>query len=738
MEQLNLFDLDTTNEISSELTLKLPHIPEVTGEVREVIEKLKEAYVDPSNNRPWCIATSWGKDSTLLSICVWVALLETEPQKRTRKVFFISSDTGLEHPRLTEYVRKTIGILNEKAVEQGLSCVEGRLVKPREKDSFACKVVGNGLILPTPKSPFRWCTDAWKIAPAERLIKKLMHTYGSVCVMTGVRSAESIKRATSIKKHGSSELVYPKLGKIKTTNGRDVSSPIPGRYESQPIAHIQDTELWEVLMKFSRFPWGGRFYEMYSFYSDQGECPMQTEMKSSCGSNSRNGCIFCGFHKEDSMLAYFREQNEPWAHPISELKEIIHATLFDANFREPVRRRRVKKLDTYNSLTNRMYDDVDQGTLFDLEQQIDPICIDGLPVNPDLAMGSLTLEGRIFLLKNILHYQKLADFEIISNEELEEIQRMWIEDGWIQNEKDIEPEQLYYRGPLVLYPDYSLNSKETHIVDTGYSSDEYSVFWVTEEFGGGEKEIWAHLEKAKQFNGYAIPFYWQPILHNNEYWNNVVFVVCRPGIRTQEQARSFVDDYIRCELNQRKAQQTDRSLLYWNLQIQSKSQDQYLSKLLYCGESPEDIPVETIVYSGLDYGLFQIAHSLKSVSALSGIRIRNFSEVKLECENSRHWNQYYEILLNQFNNDEDKAMFLIDHGYHHLLIPDEVKSALGLSDLQLHLNYHSKFYGKRFEYVLIKEETFDIHELSQALRDEIRTLIAKCLITDKNSSSIRE
>lgn len=274
MEQMYLFDL-LAAEIKSDEKTKTPRIPEITGEVREVIDQLKEAYVDPSNNRPWCIATSWGKDSTLLSICIWVALLETDPVQRKRKVFFISSDTGLEHPRLTEYVRKTVDTLNENAREQGLSCVEGRLVKPRKKDSFACKVVGKGMILPTPKSPFRWCTDAWKIAPAERFIKELMHLYGSVCVMTGVRSAESIKRATSIKKYRSSELVYPKLGKSKTINGKSVSTFIPGRFESQPIAHIQDSELWEVLMKFSRFPWGGRFHEMYSFYGAQGECPMQ-------------------------------------------------------------------------------------------------------------------------------------------------------------------------------------------------------------------------------------------------------------------------------------------------------------------------------------------------------------------------------------------------------------------------------------------------------------------------------
>lgn len=436
------------------------------------------------------------------------------------------------------------------------------------------------------------------------------------------------------------------------------------------------------------------------------------------------------------MLAYFREQNEPWAHPISELKNIIHATLFDANFREPVRRRRVKKLDTFNSLTNRLYDDVNQGTLFDLENHFEPICMGGLPVNPDLAMGSLTLEGRIFLLKNILYYQELAGIEIVSSEELEEIQVMWAEDGWISNKYDIEPEKLYYRGPLVLYPDYSLNNIETQIIDEGFSSSESKVFWVTEEFGGGEQEIWAHLEKAKRINGYAIPFYWQPVLHHYEYWNNVVFIVCRPGIRTLEQARSFVQEYISCEKHEKATQQMNRPLMYWNLQINSKSQDHYLSELLYRGESPRDLPVDTIVYSGLDHGLFQISHIIKSFSAMSTFHSRNFSEVKLQCENSRHWIEYYEILLRKFKNDEEKALFLIDHGYHHLLIPGEIKTELGLSDLQLYLNYHSKFYGSNFEYVLIKGETFDNHELSLALRDEIQTIISKCLITGRDSSNI--
>lgn len=277
MEQLSFFYDEVKVAPVASFTGVLPSIKPAGESVREVINNLKKAYLDQKNSRPWVVTTSFGKDSTLLCVCIWVMLLEVPAHLRMRKVYFISSDTGLEHPNLTKYVHDSISLMQTSAAEQGLSCVEAVLVKPEAKERFARKVIAHGVVMPSPKSPFRWCTDLWKIMPAERFVKTLLAMFGEVCVMTGVRHAESVKRSSSISKHGQKDLfIFPKVKVVKDkVSGLETRITVKNRYESHPIANITDGELWDFLMAWSKFPWGGRFYTMYSFYADQGECPMQ-------------------------------------------------------------------------------------------------------------------------------------------------------------------------------------------------------------------------------------------------------------------------------------------------------------------------------------------------------------------------------------------------------------------------------------------------------------------------------
>jgi DNA sulfur modification protein DndC len=53
--------------------------------------EIQEVYL--SDNRPWVIGYSGGKDSTTALQLVWCALSELPEEKRTKPVFVISSDT---------------------------------------------------------------------------------------------------------------------------------------------------------------------------------------------------------------------------------------------------------------------------------------------------------------------------------------------------------------------------------------------------------------------------------------------------------------------------------------------------------------------------------------------------------------------------------------------------------------------------------------------------------------------
>lgn len=278
MSQLTLFSEWEAKENLPSLTSRTivqAAMKPVSEEVRDVIDRIKEAYLDPTNNRPWVIASSMGKDSTLLCLCIWIALTEIPSEFRTRQVYIISSDTGLENPALKSFVHESINKMKLSAAEQGLDCLHAQIVMPDQKNRFAAKVIAHGVPLSTPASPFRWCTDAFKISPTEIFIKGLMAEYGEVAIFTGVRNDESIKRAASIKRNGSEEFIFPKYRTIKSKDGTKERKLIKGRYESHPIKEISDDILWDTLMKWSKFPWKTRFLQLWALYKDTGECPMQ-------------------------------------------------------------------------------------------------------------------------------------------------------------------------------------------------------------------------------------------------------------------------------------------------------------------------------------------------------------------------------------------------------------------------------------------------------------------------------
>lgn len=165
MAQLTLFEeWDDKKKVVPLLTS--PTIVEgalkpVCEEVQEVIERLKKAYLDPTNNRPWVIASSMGKDSTLLCLCIWISLSEIPADQRIRQVYIISTDTGLENPRLKAFVYESINKMHSSAAEQGINCLHAQIVMPDQKNRFAAKGIAYGLPLSIPTSPFRWCTDSF-------------------------------------------------------------------------------------------------------------------------------------------------------------------------------------------------------------------------------------------------------------------------------------------------------------------------------------------------------------------------------------------------------------------------------------------------------------------------------------------------------------------------------------------------------------------------------------------------
>ncbi len=67
--------------------------PELTAKVEGIIERIVELYEARDDHRPWIVAFSGGKDSTLVGHLVFEAVARVRPSRHTRPVHLLSSDT---------------------------------------------------------------------------------------------------------------------------------------------------------------------------------------------------------------------------------------------------------------------------------------------------------------------------------------------------------------------------------------------------------------------------------------------------------------------------------------------------------------------------------------------------------------------------------------------------------------------------------------------------------------------
>ena len=260
--------------------------------LEDLIEEIKYVYL--SDNRPWVIGYSGGKDSTTVVELVYKMLLDLKAEERIKNVYIVSSDTLIENPLIKIYLSKMNELLGQSAEHDELP-IKSVMVKPPANNSFWANVIGKGYPTPRMNGTFRWCTDKLKINPSAEYIKKIINEESKeVVVLLGVRKAESLARKRRIE-------------------GREIANRLLNRHETiqeayvyNPIVELTTEDVWDVLLQFDngKTPWGSNNSELVSLYADadSGECPFagiqaggQTQ---SCG-NSRFGCWVCTVVKED-------------------------------------------------------------------------------------------------------------------------------------------------------------------------------------------------------------------------------------------------------------------------------------------------------------------------------------------------------------------------------------------------------------------------------------------------------
>lgn len=284
--------------------------------------ELRQLYLE--DGRPWVVAFSGGKDSTLVLHLIYAMLLELGPCAH-KPVFVVTTDTGVEAPNVSEYVRRVLDVVRDHALDSRLP-LEVHLVQPEPSRSFWGKLIGEGY--PSPTRWFRWCTSNMKIRPARAVIDRITRTYGSVVLLLGTRIDESAERGKRIR------------ARDLTARGLNPHHEIPNALVATPIVHWSTDQVWDYLFTHNPPPWGGSHDFLLNLYrmASGGECPVVLDLSTpSCG-GSRFGCWTCTVVKEDKSLQGFIQSGETWMEPLNvfrnRLKEVRELPDWRSQFRK--------------------------------------------------------------------------------------------------------------------------------------------------------------------------------------------------------------------------------------------------------------------------------------------------------------------------------------------------------------------------------------------------------------------
>jgi len=276
----------------------------------DIHKEIQEVYL--SDNRPWVIGYSGGKDSTTALQLIWYAISELHEEKRIKPVFVISSDTLVETPVIVNYITTTQDRINKVATEKKLPFQAFKLT-PRILDSFWVNLIGKGY--PAPSTQFRWCTERLKIRTADRFILESVTKYGEVVMILGVRKGESATRDQVMN-------LYKIEGSKLSHHSR-----FPQSYVYTPIEEFSVEDVWTYLLQ-KPSPWGNNNRDLLALYksAQDGECPLVVDTQTASCGNSRFGCWVCTVVKKDRSMEALIENGEDWMEPLLEFRNELAET----------------------------------------------------------------------------------------------------------------------------------------------------------------------------------------------------------------------------------------------------------------------------------------------------------------------------------------------------------------------------------------------------------------------------
>ncbi len=382
--------------------------------LKDIYDEIRTVYL--SDNRPWILGYSGGKDSTCMVQLVWYAISELPKEKRQKKIFVISSDTLVESPKIVEQITNALDKMEKVAKKNDLP-ISSNLVRPIIQDTFWVCLLGKGF--PAPSNLFRWCTDRLKIRNADRFIKEKVSEYGEAVVGLGTRKDESGSRQQLMN-------LYEIKGSLLSRH-----SKFPQTYVYTPLRDFTTEDVWNYLLQ-NKNPWGSNNRDLLAIYqnANAAECPLVVDTSTpSCG-NSRFGCWVCTVVKEDTSLKNMIENGEDWMEPLSELREELKET---QNAAKRLEIRELKRRSGQMKLVDGIKEKAFRENISQALKEQDPSNVmDKDDPYYELVPGPYTIEFCKGFLGKLLSAQKKVqqngpdpNMELITEPELHEIQRIW-------------------------------------------------------------------------------------------------------------------------------------------------------------------------------------------------------------------------------------------------------------------------------------------------------------------------
>ena len=361
----------------------------------EVITEIQALYL--SDQRPWIIGFSGGKDSTTILSLIYSALLALSKEQLLKHIYVVSSDTLVETPVVVDMILSVLDTINKQAIIDDLP-ITAHPVRPKPDQTFWVNLLGRGY--PAPTQTFRWCTERMKINPVSEFILDKVATFGEVIVVLGSRSQESASRAQVIANHKISGSLFSR------------HTSLPNAFTYMPIATWSADEVWEYLMS-APCPWKGTNRKLFDLYkgSNAGECPLVIDTSTpSCG-NSRFGCWTCTVVTKDKAIEGLIQTGEKWMQPILDFRNELHRSTLPKN--KPQYRNYKRRIGKVSYIKGDITEENNKQ-------------VRHIP-------GSYWMSVRQKWLQQLLQIEKDLrdsghDIELIQKDELQQIRQLWLRD----------------------------------------------------------------------------------------------------------------------------------------------------------------------------------------------------------------------------------------------------------------------------------------------------------------------